>query len=271
MAMFELDDLLACLDLRQDGDGSYTGANLDLDYYRIFGGQLLAQAIAVASTDTAKAVKSIHVAFPREGLTAEPVSFVVSRLHDGRSYSTRQITGVQSAGKAIVTAQVSCHVPEDGEFDHQMPSPRVGEPEDASAVELEMIPLETRVVDGVDLNDPAARSPAFAFWLRAARPLVEDPAVHQGLFAHCTDLSLIGTTLLPVEGYGQADSPDRLHTAVVTHSVWFHRAFRIDDWVLVSQESPSLAGARGFGWGHAFDRSGRLVASFAQESMIRRR
>ena len=98
-----------------------------------------------------------------------------------------------------------------------------------------------------------------------------DPVAHQALFAHATDLTLIGTSLRPHEGIGQADSPEKIHTAVTTHTVWFHRPIALDDWILVSQASPVVAGGRGFGQGHAFDAAGVLVASFAQESLIRRR
>jgi acyl-CoA thioesterase-2 len=132
-----------------------------------------------------------------------------------------------------------------------------------------MIPFETRVVDAIDLTDRAVRPPTYHVWLRVDRPLGDDPAVHQGVLAWCSDLTLIGTTLLPIEGYSQADSPERLHTAPVTHSLWFHRPFRIDDWVLLAQQGNSLGGARGFGTGHAFGADGALVASYAQEAMIR--
>jgi acyl-CoA thioesterase-2 len=179
------------------------------------------------------------------------------------------VTAVQSSGKPIMVAQISCHAPEDGELVHQMPVPKVGRPEDAVATELDMLPLDTRVVDGIDLADPAVRPPRFNLWLRVPRPLGDDQEHHQGFVAFASDLTLIGTTLLPIEGYSQADSPGRLHTAPVTHSIWFHAPVRVDDWVLFAQESPVLSGARGFGTGHAFDASGTLVASFAQESMIR--
>ena len=102
-----------------------------------------------------------------------------------------------------------------------------------------------------------------------APSLDADPTAHQALFAHASDLTLIGTALRPHAGIGQADSPEKIHSAVTTHTVWFHRAVSLDDWVLLSQESPVSAGARGFGQGHAFDAGGTLVASFAQESMIR--
>ncbi len=269
MAFIDLDQILTSLQVEKTGDDTYTAPNIDMEYYRIFGGQLLAQVIGIAAADTDKTVKSMHVVFPREGLTEEPVEFRVVRPHDGRAYSTRTLTAVQSSGKPIMVAQVSCHAPEESGLEHQVPQPAVGRPEDAVATELDMLPIDVRVVDGIDLSDPAVRPPRFNLWLRVPRPLGDDQAHHQGILAFASDLTLIGTTLLPIDGLSQADSPGRLHTAPVTHSIWFHRPLRIDDWVLFAQESPILAGARGFGTGHAYDASGALVASFAQESMIR--
>ena len=273
MAYVDLDGLLGCFAIERIGEGDgtaeYTAPNVEMEYYRIFGGQLLAQAIAVAAADTGKVVKSLHVVFPREGLTAEAVRFLVDRPHDGRAFATRRITGVQDAGRPILVAQVSCHVPEESGLGHHTAAPDVGRPEDAPPVDLGMIPFETRAVGGVDLADRAVRPPEYQLWLRVDRALDDDPAVHQGVLAWCSDLTLIGTTLLPVEGYSEADSPERLHTAPVTHSLWFHRPVRVDDWVLFVQQGNSLGANRGFGTGHAFDAGGALVASYAQEAMIR--
>jgi acyl-CoA thioesterase II len=269
MAFIDLDGMLSCFAISRAGDDEYTAPNVEMEYYRIFGGQLLAQTIAVAAADTGKVVKSIHVVFPREGLTAEAVRFLVERPHDGRAFATRRITGVQAAGKPILVAQVSCHAPEESALEHHTPRPDVGAPEDATPLEIDMIPFETRVVGGVDLADRTVRPARYQMWSRVGRPLGDDPAVHQGILAWCSDLTLIGTTLFPVDGYSQADSPERLHTAPVTHSLWFHRPFRIDDWVLFAQEGNSLGGARGFATGHAFGADGALVASYAQEAMIR--
>jgi len=269
MAFIDLDGLLGCFAISRAGDDEYAAPNVEMEYYRIFGGQLLEQTIAIAATDTGKVVKSLHVVFPREGLTAEGVRFLVERPHDGRAFATRRITGVQESGKPILVAQISCHALEESALQVDTAGPDVGRPEDATATELDMIPFETRVVGGIDLTDRAVRPAEYAAWLRVDRRLPDDPAVHQGVLAWCSDLTLIGTTLLPVEGYSQADSPERLHTAPVTHSLWFHRPFRIDDWVLLAQHGNSLSGARGFGTGHAFGADGELVASYAQEAMIR--
>lgn len=270
MPIVSLENLLRCLELEELEDGAYRGPNLEMSYSRVFGGQLLAQAIVAAARDAAgKTVKSLHAVFPREGDLAKPVLFRLARPHDGRSFATRQITAEQE-GRVILSATASLHVPEPG-LEHQLPAPEVGPPRDAPAVDLSMIPLETRMVDGVDLSDPREGPAQLAFWLRSPAPLADDDSLHQGILAHCTDLTLIGTTLRPVPGLSQADSPEKIHTAVTSHTLWFHAPFRIDRWLLVSQESPRLAGARGLGLGHVFTEQGVLVASFAQESMIRPR
>jgi acyl-CoA thioesterase-2 len=283
MAMCTLDDLLACLTIEETRHHHhyhhYTGPNLELPYYRIFGGQLLAQAIAIATrTCEGKHVKSIHVTFPRAGDLRETVDYEVQPIQDGRTFATRQIVGRQGE-KAIFTALVSLHVQEfqeelqgevEGEkgFDHQREAPSVGAPEDAPLCDLSMIPWETRIVGGVDLGADETGPPRLELWQRTP-PLPDGVPLHQGLLAHSTDLTLIGTSLRPHPGVSEAHSPDRIQTAVTSHSLWFHRPFRMDEWILLSQESPTLSGGRGFGTGHAFSADGSLVASFAQESMIR--
>ena len=261
------EDTLACLQLETLGEDHYSAPNIPMAYHRIFGGQLLAQSIAI-STATApeKRVKSIHVSFPREGDLRAPVDYRVQRVQDGRTFAGRFILGEQE-GRVVVTASVSLHGEESGPV-HQIPMPQVPAPEACPEVSHEMIPWETRVVGGVDLDDRDVGPPTYQMWMRSP-PLPADPATHQALFAHATDLTLIGTSLRPLAGLGQADSPERIHTAVTTHTVWFHRPLTLDGWILLSQESPCTAGARGFGQGHAFNRSGELVASFAQESMVR--
>jgi acyl-CoA thioesterase-2 len=267
-----LEGLLECLSVDETAPGRYTAPNLELPYYRIFGGQLLAQAIAIAAhsakeADPPKRVKSMHVAFPRAGDLREPIEYAVDRVHDGRTFATRQITGSQNQ-RPIFSALVTLDVDEPGGFEHQREAPPVPGPTEAEATELSMIPWETRIVGGVDLADEAVGPPQFEFWQKAP-PLGDDPVIHQALFAHSTDLTLIGTLLRPHPEVSEAHSPDRIQTAVTTHTVWFHRPFRMDAWLLVEQEGPTLGGARGLALGHAFAGDGALVASFAQESLIR--
>ena len=271
MAMITLDDLLGCLEVRQVRPGVWTAPNIEMDYPRIFGGQLLAQAVALgAATTEGKVVKSLSCLFPREGSTTQPLEFEVEETQTGRTFAVRRIRASQQ-GKTIFAALLSMHAPElESPFEHQDPAPAVGDPSEAANQDMTMIPWATRVVGGTDLRDGAAGPADYAFWTRVEDRLPgDDPAVHQALLAHATDLTIVGTVLLPVQGVSHADSYRSLHTAVTSHTVWFHRPFLIDEWCLIVQHSPTLARARGFGQGHAFDADGALVASFAQECMIR--
>lgn len=271
MAVITLDDLLGSLEVHRLRPGVWTAPNIEMEYPRIFGGQLLAQAVALgAATTEGKVVKSMSCLFPREGSTTDPLEFEVEETQTGRTFAVRRIRAGQR-GRTIFTALLSMHAPEPASaFEHQEPAPDAGRPSEAVEQDMSMIPWTTRVVGGTDLRDRTRAAARYAFWTRVEdRSLSDDPAVHQGLLAHATDLTIVGTVLLPVEGVSQADSYRTLHTAVTSHSVWFHRPFRIDEWCLIAQHSPTLVGARGFGQGHAFSTGGALVASFAQECMIR--
>lgn len=267
MPMIEFDDLLACLEIDRSENDRYSLPNLKMPYPRIFGGQLIAQAIVIAAHSGAgKIVKSIHALLPKTGDLGKPVEWELERIQDGRSYAARSIVGRQ--GDAVIfSAEVSLHVPEDG-LEHQIAFPDAGDPEAASAVELSMVPWETRAAFGVDLESREVGPADYMLWMRAPS-LPANPALHQALFAHSSTLTLIGTALRPHEGLSEADAQGRLRTAITSHTVWFHRPLCMDRWLLLQQQSPIAAGARGFGIGHAFSKEGQLVASFAQESLIR--
>jgi acyl-CoA thioesterase-2 len=268
MPAFPLDDLLACLDLREKAPGEYVGENLSLDYHRVFGGQILAQTLqaATAAAGEGKLVKSLAQLFPREGDSGQPLSYAVTKHQEGRTFGSSGVV-VSQGEKTVSVATVSLHTPEPGpaRFDQ---APDAGRPEDAPVVDLGMVPWETRVVDGVDLATPEAGPASYRFWMRTPQ-LPDVPALHQALLAHATDLTLIGTALRPVEGLSQADAQVKYASAVTSHSMWFHAPLRVDDWLLVDQHSPVLAGSRAFGRGDVWTQDGQLVASFAQESMIR--
>jgi acyl-CoA thioesterase-2 len=264
---FDQDDLVACLALTEVESGVLEGRNLDIGYHRVFGGQILAQIVAAAAAATPeKAVKSIHVLFPREGDTSKPMRYQVTKLQDGRTFGSTEIVAKQG-DKVISAALVSMHVGEDG-LHRSDDAPDVGPPEEATLVDLGMVPWESRLVGDVDLTDRAASPPRLDWWMRAA-PVTDDRSVHQALLAHATDLTLIGTALRPFEGISQADSTVSLHTAVTSHTVWFHQPFRVDAWLQLSQHSPVVAGGRSYGRGDVFA-DGEVVASFAQEAMVRR-
>jgi acyl-CoA thioesterase-2 len=169
----------------------------------------------------------------------------------------------------VTAAILSMHADEDGW--QRSDAPPALDPPDASVeTDLNMVPWEVRVVGGVDLSDHAAGPPQFDWWTRT--PAVggdrDSVSTHQALLAHATDLTVIGTALRPFEGLSQADSTKTMHTAVTGHSMWFHQPFRVDDWLLVTQHSPVVAKGRAYGRGDVFA-GDQLVASFAQESMIR--
>ena len=264
--MFGLDDLVGCLALEEVEPGVVEGRNLDIGYHRVFGGQILAQVLtAAAHASPGKAVKSLHVLFPREGDTAQPMRYRVERLQDGRTFGTTAVVATQGE-KVIATAVASLHVDEAGLHRSDV-APPVGAPDDAPARDLSMVPWETRLVGDVDLADRAAGPPSLEWWMRTP-PVGDERHLHQALLAHATDLTLIGTALRPFDDVSQADSTVTLHTAVTSHTVWFHQPFRVDGWLLVAQRSPVVANGRAFGRGDVFA-GDELVASFAQEAMVR--
>ncbi|MET0903935.1 MAG: acyl-CoA thioesterase domain-containing protein [Acidimicrobiales bacterium] len=263
---FDQDALVACLELGEVEPGVVEGQNLDIGYHRVFGGQILAQVItAAAQASPDKVVKSLHILFPREGNTATPMRYRVAKLQDGRTFGTTEVVAEQD-GKVISAAVLSMHAEEGGLHRSDAP-PAVGPPDDAVLVDLGMVPWETRLVGGVDLGDKAAGPPQLDWWAKTA-PVGDETSVHQALLAHATDLTIIGTALRPFEGVSQADTMITLHTAVTSHTMWFHQPFRVDDWLLLTQHSPVVANGRSFGRGDVFA-GDELVASFAQEAMVR--
>ena len=265
---FDLANLLDCLSLRATADGRLEGDNLALDYRRVFGGQLLAQTVqALRAHADGKSLKSLTQQFPREGDVAMPITYEVDPRHVGRTFATMGVALTQ-AEKLISVAAASLHVPETG-LENPMPAPSVGSPADAEPVTIDMIPWELRVVGGIDLNTgEGGRPAAFQFWMRvpADVPVEDSDWTHQSLLAHATDLTVIGTALLPVDGLSQADTGTAFHSAVTSHTLWFHDSFRLTDWVLVDQTAPVLSGGRAFGRGDVWSADGRLVASASPRS-----
>jgi acyl-CoA thioesterase-2 len=262
-----LDGLLACLDLTEVDDGVLEGRNLEIDYHRVFGGQILAQVlVAAAKTSPTKSVKSLHVLFPREGDTAKPMRYEVRALQEGRTFGTTEVIASQD-GKVIAVAVASVHVDEPGLQRCDAP-PSAGAPDDAELVDLGMVPWETRIAGGVDLGDRGVGEPVLDWWSRTPALESDELVVHQALLAHATDLTIIGTALRPFDGFSQADSTVALQTAVTSHTLWFHQPFRADTWLQLHQQSPVVARGRAYGRGDVWSGEA-LVASFAQESMIR--
>ena len=265
-------DLLECLDLAAatpDGSATATeptvfeGRNQQLEYHRVFGGQLLGQLIAAASLICPdKAVKSLHTVFPREGRADEPVIFEAIRHHEGRSFATLTITARQES-RVLATSSISMHVTEDGPQHQDVDDvPPVLGPD--HRLDLDLIPWETRAVD--DLSLTTTGPPTFEFWMRT--PDV-DPRLASALTAYATDLTLIGTALRPMDGLGQRGNGTQFTSAVTSHTLWFHRPFRTDEWLLLRQHSPLVAHGRCFGRGDVLTANGVLVASYGQEALLR--
>jgi acyl-CoA thioesterase II len=261
-------DLLGCLQLRcRDGEQPdvvvYEGANQQLNYHRLFGGQLLGQFIRAASlTCPDKTVKSLHAVFAKEGRADDPVEYQVTRQHEGRSFATLTITARQPRG-VLATSSVCMHIAEDGP-DHQNIETVPALLDEKHRAELDLIPWETRCAD--DLNAPTAGPPRSEVWMRT--PAV-DRELAPALAAYATDLTLIGTALRPLEGFDQRGNGTLFTSAVTSHTIWFHRPFGTDRWLLLRQHSPLLAHGRSFGRGDVLTEHGVLVASYGQEALLR--
>jgi acyl-CoA thioesterase-2 len=276
-------DLLALERLDRD---LFRGRSQDLGWGAIFGGQVLGQALsAAAQTVTAeRAVHSVHGYFMRAGDVKRPIVYQVDRLRDGASFTTRRVAAIQE-GEAIFSLEASFQGAEDG-YDHQDAAPDVPPPE-ALRSEREMAleiadqlppalramalaerPIEIRPVEVRDPLRPQATPPLRRMWYRAADALPDDPALHRYLLAYASDFSFLGTAMDP---HGTSWLQPGIQVASLDHVMWFHRPFRFDDWLLYVVDSPSASGGRGLVRGQFFDRAGRLVASAAQEGLIRRR
>jgi acyl-CoA thioesterase-2 len=284
-----LADLVARLTLERIDRDLFRGTSQDLGWGAIFGGQVMGQALSAAAQTVSQAqaprvVHSFHGYFLRAGDLKKPILYQVDRIRDGKSFTTRQVTAVQE-GEAIFSLGASFQIEEEG-FDHQDAMPEQPPPEalqSERALALAMAdkippgllalatapnPIEIRPVEPRNPLRPKAKAPRRAFWYRAIDQLPDDPAVHRYLLAYASDHAFLGTSLDP---HGVSWITPGMHIASIDHAMWFHRPFRIDDWLLYVIDSPSASGARGLVRGQFFDRQGRLVASCAQEGLIRLR
>ncbi len=282
----EIEDLLALLDLEPLEVNIYRGRNRDVGTGRVFGGQVFAQALVAArrTVDDAREAHSVHGYFILPGDLKAPIVYFVDRLRDGNSFTTRRVTAIQH-GQAIFNLSASFHVSEPG-LEHQQPMPEVAPPEQL-APELELIremadripeplrpvltqdrPLDFRPVAPGDPFRAEVRPPSRQVWFRTISPLPDEPIVHQAVLAYASDYGMLPTALGP---HGVPFRSRELQIASLDHSVWMHRPFRADDWLLYAIDSPAAAGARGFVRGAVYTRSGQLVASVAQEGLMRLR
>lgn len=273
---FDFANLLDRLDLAPAGPDTYEAHSYDLSYRRVFGGQVIAQGIrALHESGGGKQVRSFTQHFPREGCPETPVTYAVTTVHAGRTFATCTVAAAQGE-RTIGLMSASLHTPEDTPQDgpaHTTPAPVVTPPEEAAVITHGMIPWELRLAEGGDLEDPAERPARYRLWMRAPEiadhPAATEQWFHQALLAHASEPTLIGTALMPLPGLSQADAGTRFTSAVTSHGICFHKDLRLDDWLLLDQHAPILGGGRAFGRIDVRTREGDLVATVAQESMIR--
>jgi acyl-CoA thioesterase-2 len=235
---------------------------------QIFGGQILAQLIAAA--ENGRTVKSLQVAFPRSGRPRDPLYLDLEKTHDGRSLGMRRAVAYQDqplGGRRIVAAASLLLDRADGEYDYQFDAAASPDPLTAKPIEFAVVPGEARLISDVGLDDVSATTAELAFWMRC--PDFTDPALSRPVLAYVSDWPVIGTLLKAVPGLSQEDAHVRLQTGVISHSIWFHRPLNVSGWLRVEVRGQRLAGGRGFGTGAVYTQAGSLVASFAQESVIR--
>ncbi len=283
-----IQDVLTILDLEALEVNLFRGRSPQSRWQRVFGGQVIGQAL-VAACRTVEEVAlrpphSLHAYFLLGGDPRVPIIYEVDRIRDGRSFTTRRVTAIQH-GHAIFSTQVSFHVSEGG-LQHQLPMPNVPKPEELpseSEVKAKILPLmpdpvrryyererpiELRPVEYRRYLGEKIEGDQFHVWIRATGRLPDEPAIHQCVLAYASDMTLLDAALVP---HGKTVFTEDIMAASLDHSLWFHRPFRADEWLLYAQDSPNLGGARGFSRGSIFTSDGTLVASVAQEGLLRQR
>jgi len=280
-----VDDLLAILDLEQLEHNLYRGRSPQVGWQRVFGGQVIGQAlVAACRTVEGRHPHSLHAYFLLPGDPKVPIIYEVDRIRDGRSFTTRRVVAIQH-GQAIFAMSASFHIDEPG-FAHQIAMPDVPTPEelpgerDIKSNVMPVMPdpvrayfererpIELKPVEFSRYLSREPLEPKFNVWIRATGRLPDDPAIHQCVLAYASDMTLLDASLI---AHGRTVFERSIQAASLDHALWFHRPFRADDWLLYSQDSPSAMGARGFSRGSIFTRDGTLVASVAQEGLIRDR
>jgi acyl-CoA thioesterase-2 len=236
---------------------------------RIFGGLVIAQALLAAyRTVESRLCHSLHCYFIRPGDPSVPILYDVDRARDGKSFTTRRVTAIQH-GAQIFNLAASFQDLENG-IEHQDPMPGVPGlddlPDDPRAGEWHR-PIEIKAVEG-DWGKPVVGAPDQNLWMRAVAPLGDDPALNQAVIAYASDMSFLSTAMRP---HGLHWQTPGLQSASLDHAMWFHRPSSFNDWHLYAQHSPSASGARGMNFGAIYNQDGRLVASTAQEGLLRLR
>jgi acyl-CoA thioesterase-2 len=278
-----LADLVRLLQLERLEMNLFRGESRDIGSPQVFGGQVLGQALAAAcGTVEGRAVHSLHAYFLRRGDFNAPIVYEVDRSRDGASFASRRVVAIQH-GQQIFNMAASFQIDEQGP-DHQVPMPEVAAPEDLPDLTAEVRkhlarmpaerrrfwslerPFEFRSVEAIEAGEP--RPGVRHLWFRLVDRCPDDPVLHQCLLAYMSDYHLLETATLP---HGLAYRTGEVMLASIDHAMWFHRPVRVDEWLLYALVSPSSSGSRGLAFGRIFDRAGRLVASTAQEGLMRTR
>jgi acyl-CoA thioesterase-2 len=276
-------EILDLLDLEKLEENLFRGRSPQVHWQRVFGGQVIGQAlVAACRTVEDRQPHSLHGYFLLAGDPTVPIIYEVDRIRDGRSFATRRAVAIQH-GRPIFALTASFQVDEPG-FDHAMSMPDVPPPEGLPEIAEVMSaipsmpqlvrawyererPIEIRPVNmGRRFSSADAGETGFQVWIRTTGPLPDDPAIHRCVLAYASDLTLLDTSLVP---HGRSVLEEAIQAASLDHALWFHRPFRADEWLLYTQDTPSASGARGFARGLVYDRAGRLVASVAQEGLVR--
>jgi len=279
-----LAELLRLLELERLENDLFRGASRDVGAPQVFGGQVLGQALraAYATVDGSQVAHSLHAYFLKRGDFNAPIVYFVDRSRNGHSFSNRRVTAIQY-GEQIFHMAASFQLPQSG-VEHQLPMPRVPPPEALadgalpSAREIESMPeklrqyfrrerpFEFRLIGAAGQEAGAAPATMHQVWVRAVDRLPDDDALHRCLLAYASDFHLLRTATLP---HAAQFLSGKHFMASIDHAMWFHWPIRVDDWFLYATDSPSASGARGFSRGSIFSRDGRLLASTAQEGLLR--
>lgn len=266
-----------------DGEDRFVGANMHPEAYRVYGGQVLAQCVsaAVATVAEDRLIHSQHAYFLRPGDVTRPIVFEVERARDGRSFSSRRVVALQ-ADKPILVASMSFQQPSAGD-DYQSDMPTVPPPEslpnerqlsleagrlDESFMITTGEDLDIRVVEPIDWNRPVAREPVLQAWMKTSGPVPDTRGLHHAVLAYLSDAFLVDVCLIK---HGRRFDDPRWQIASLDHGLWFHEAFRVDDWLLHVVEAERISGGRGLARGSFYTRDGRLVATTMQQSVMRLR
>ncbi len=281
-----MEELLSILDLEQLEHNLYRGRSPQVGWQRVFGGQVIGQALVAAqrTVDDGRYVHSLHAYFMRPGDPSVPIVYEVDRIRDGSSFTTRRVVAIQH-GKAIFSLSASFQLDEDG-FDHQFPMPEITPPEQLLGEQqikeqfLGNAPenirrywereraIEIRPVSLVHYVSREKLSPHQNVWVRANGEVPAERHIQAAVLAYLSDMTLLDTSLF---AHGHSVFDRNLQVASLDHAMWFHRPTDLSGWMLYTQDSPNARGARGFTRGSLYTRDGTLIASVAQEGLIRKR